>query len=59
LAGRFVLAEWNKAGLNVETALKRGVYTLEETLVRKRVGTLDAVDAAQPDQLPRAWLALL
>lgn len=26
LAGEFVLAEWNKAGLNIETAVKRGVY---------------------------------
>ena len=58
LAGEFVLSSWNKVGLNVETAVKRGVYTLEETLVRKRVGTLEADDATRLEQSLRAWLAL-
>ena len=47
LAGEFVLAEWKKAGLNVETAVKRGIYTIKETLVKKRVGKLDDTDAEQ------------
>jgi mRNA interferase MazF len=27
LAGEFVLADWTTAGLNVESAVKRGLYT--------------------------------
>lgn len=45
LAGEFVLAEWKNAGLNVETAVKRGIYTIKETLVRKRVGKFEDADA--------------
>ena len=40
LAGEFVLTDWRKAGLNVATAVKRGIFTIKETLVRKRVGKL-------------------
>lgn len=58
LVGEFVLAEWSKVGLDVETALKRGVYTPEETLVSKRVGFVDAVDAAQLGRSLSAWLKL-
>ena len=28
LAGEFVLAEWKGAGLNIETATKRGIFTI-------------------------------
>jgi len=28
LAGEFVLADWSQVGLNVESAVKRGVYTV-------------------------------
>jgi len=44
LSGEFVLTEWKKAGLNVETAVKCGIYTIKETLVRKRVEKLDDAD---------------
>lgn len=32
LEGEFVLSEWAAAGLNVATAVKRGVYTVHESL---------------------------
>ncbi len=35
LEGEFVLSEWATAGLNVATAVKRGVYTVHERLVIK------------------------
>ena len=35
LPGECVLSEWTAAGLNVSTAVKRGVYTVHESLVRK------------------------
>ena len=58
LAGEFVLTEWKKAGLNVETAVKRGIFTITETLIRKRVGKLDDADAKQLENSLRAWLDL-
>ena len=56
--GEFVLTEWRKAGLNVETAVKRGIFTIKETLVRKRVGKLEDADAKQLENSLREWLDL-
>lgn len=58
LAGEFVLAAWKDAGLNVPTAVKRGLYTVQQRLIMKTVGRLDSVDAEQVDQSLRAWLGL-
>jgi mRNA interferase MazF len=58
LAGEFVLSEWAAAGLNVATAVKRGVYTVHESLVIKVIGQLAKVDASQLEQSLRDWLGL-
>ena len=58
LAGEFVLTEWRKAGLNLETAVKRGIYTVKETLVSKRVGKLEDANAKRLAQSLRGWLDL-
>ena len=58
LAGEFVLAEWAAAGLHVPTAVKRGLYTVHETLILKRVGRLTSTDAEQVDRSLRQWLGL-
>lgn len=58
LPGEFVLAEWEKAGLNVETAVKRGIYTIKETLIKKRVGKLNDADATRLDHSLREWMDL-
>lgn len=58
LAGEFVLADWKKAGLNIETAVKRGLYTVKETLVSKRVGRLEDGDAKRLKQSLCLWLGL-
>ncbi len=58
LAGEFVLADWKAAGLNVETALKRGIFTIKQTLVKKRVGKLSDADAEQLENSLRTWLDL-
>lgn len=57
-AGEFVLTEWKKSGLNVETAVKRGIFTIKATLVRKRVGKLESADAEQLENSLRNWLDL-
>jgi mRNA interferase MazF len=40
LEGEFVLNEWAAAGLNVTTAVKRGLYTVHESLVVKVIGKI-------------------
>ncbi len=47
LAGEFVVADWAAAGLHVPTAVKRGLYTVHETLILKCVGRLTPTDAEQ------------
>lgn len=58
LAGEFILTQWKTAGLNVETAVKRGIFTIKETLIRKRVGKLQAADAEELEKSLRSWLDL-
>ena len=45
LAGEFVLADWQAAGLNVPSAAKRGLYTVHQSLIMKAIGKLSDVDA--------------
>jgi hypothetical protein len=47
LLGEFLLIEWRAAGLNVPTVVKRGLYTVHETLIIKTVGRLLPLDADQ------------
>ncbi|MBF2097828.1 MAG: type II toxin-antitoxin system PemK/MazF family toxin [Gloeomargaritaceae cyanobacterium C42_A2020_066] len=56
LAGESCLSEWSAAGLNLATAVKRGVYTVHESLVIRVIGQLAAVDADQLEHALRAWL---
>jgi mRNA interferase MazF len=58
LAGEFVLTDWAAAGLNVPTAVKRGVYTVHDTLTIKLVGRLTRADAEQVERSLREWLGL-
>jgi mRNA interferase MazF len=57
-AGEFVLKEWQAAGLNLPSAVKRGIYTIHESLILKSVGRLPAEDARQVAQSLRKWLEL-
>ena len=58
MQGEFVLSEWAAAGLNVSTAVKRGVYTVHVSLVRKVIGQLAKDDASRLTQSLRNWLGL-
>lgn len=53
-----MLSEWAAAGLNVATAVKRGVYTVHESLVIKVIGQLAKGDDNQLEQSLRDWLGL-
>ncbi len=56
LEGEFVLSEWAAVGLNVATAVKRGLYTVHKSLVVKVIGKL--ADAELLEQSLRCWLGL-
>jgi mRNA interferase MazF len=58
LAGEFVLVEWSAAGLNVPTAVKRGLYTVNRSLVISTIGKLADPDAKQLEKSLRGWLDL-
>ncbi len=58
LEGEFVLADWRRAGLNVRTALKRGLYTIHESVIIKIIGTLTSRDAQRLVESLRGWLGL-
>lgn len=58
LAGEFVLTDWQRAGLNVETVVKRGIFTIHERLVLKRVGRLVTKDIEKLEASVREWLGL-
>lgn len=58
LAGEFVLSDWAAAGLNLPSAVKRGIYTVHATLVIAKVGHLTARDSARVEEALRLWLGM-
>jgi mRNA interferase MazF len=58
MRGEFQLTDWQGAGLNVPTVAKRGLYTIHPSLVVKRLGSLQDVDAELIEQSLRLWLGL-
>jgi mRNA interferase MazF len=58
LPGEFVLADWAKSGLNVETAAKRALFTIDESLALRHLGRMSAADSQALDRSLRHWLGL-
>jgi mRNA interferase MazF len=58
LTGEFVLSEWKNSGLNVASAVKRGVFTIHESLVVKSIGTISKSDAGKVDDSLRGWFGI-
>ena len=58
-SGEFVLADYRGAGLNVATAVKRGIHTLEARFVLQHVGRLISGDLSDLDKSVRYWLDLI
>jgi mRNA interferase MazF len=57
-AGEFVLANWSSAGLNVPSAVKRGIHTVHSTLILKLVGHLSSRDSQELELAIKEWLGL-
>lgn len=58
LHGEFVLENWKESGLNVASAVKRGIYTIHQTLIHKKVGCLAQNDQTTLIASLRSWLNL-
>jgi len=58
IKGEFILKDWQLAGLNVSSAIKRGIFTIHQDLVLKTVGTLTSEDADQINIAIKQWLEL-
>ena len=58
LDGEFPLSDWAGAGLNVPTAVKRGIYTVHPLLIIKRLGRLSQQDAQEVDRSLKNWLGI-
>lgn len=56
--GEFAMHDWQAAGLNVPSAVKRGVFTIQQSLVIRTVGSISAADVRDLEQALRAWLGL-
>lgn len=53
-----MLADWTLAGLNVVTAVKRGIYTVHQSLIIKRLGKLSHADSQKIEVALKEWLGM-
>lgn len=58
LKREFVLTDWTLAGLNVVTAVKRGIYTVHQSLIIKRLGKLSHADSQKIEVALKEWLGM-
>jgi mRNA interferase MazF len=58
LVGEFLMKHWKEAGLNVASAVKRGLFTIHQSLVIKKTGSVSRQDADELEHSLRTWLGL-
>lgn len=56
--GEFALTGWKEAGLLYPSVVKRGIFTLEQSYIGRRLGRLATVDRDKMDAALRLWLGL-
>ncbi len=56
--GEFLIIDYAKSGLNVQTAVKRGLYTIDKRLVVQSIGFLGDSDSTKLTQSICYWLGL-
>ena len=57
-AGEFVMEHWKSAGLNVVSAVKRGLFTAHQSLIIKTIGRISSQDSDELERSLKAWLGL-
>jgi mRNA interferase MazF len=58
LPGEFVLENWKESGLNLASTVKRGIYTIHQSLIFKKPGCLAQNDQTTLIASLRRWLNL-
>ena len=58
LAGEFILEDWKSAGLNVKSAVKRGIFTISKGLIIKKIGNLSSKEKEKLRQSLQQWLGV-
>ncbi|WP_324281811.1 type II toxin-antitoxin system PemK/MazF family toxin [Cyanobacterium aponinum UTEX 3222] len=58
LSGEFVLKDWQNVGLNVVSSVKRGIFTIQESLIIKKIGSLTHDDIKTLEESLKEWLGL-
>ena len=56
--GEFVLSNYKKAGLHIPSAVKRGIYTINKTIILKELKHLTSEDQEKIIQSIYYWLQL-
>lgn len=56
LTGEFILQDWQKAGLNIKSIVKRGIFTIENRLIIKKIGNLTIEDSNKLEGSLKLWL---
>jgi mRNA interferase MazF len=54
--GEFLLDQWKSAGLNVPSAVKRGIFTIAKNIILKSIGKLHDHDAQHLEKAVKSWL---
>ena len=58
LSGEFVMKHWKESGLNTVTAVKRGLFTIDNRLIIQKIGVALEIDTIALDNSIKYWLAL-
>jgi mRNA interferase MazF len=58
LPGEFILSDWKGAGLNVASAVKRGLFTIHQNLIIKVIGAISPNDNERLELSLRSWLGM-
>ncbi len=56
LPGEFNLSMWRESGLNVQSTVKRGIFTIDEKLILQLIGKLHQVDIIRLESSILSWL---
>jgi mRNA interferase MazF len=56
--GEYLMKDWNSAGLNVPSAVKRGCVLVDTQLILKKVGTFSKFDVTALNKALKQWLEL-
>jgi len=58
VAGEFLLSDWQNAGLNVPSVVKRGCILVDISLFRKKTGSIAVTDLTALNKSIKTWLEL-